>query len=228
MCFLPVEKHLRLQVEGILERILGEEGLTVLGWRDTPVEGDAIGRVARASQPYIEQIFVGRAPGMDEDAFERKLYVVRKLAEREVADSDIEDKHFFYLPSLSARTIVYKGLLLAPQIANFYGELSDPDVMSALCLVHQRFSTNTFPSWQLAHPYHYVAHNGEINTLKGNVNWMHARQSVLAVSAVRRRFEEIVPRDCSGGQRLRQLRQCGRAAVSGGTVPPSRDGHADS
>jgi glutamate synthase domain-containing protein 2/glutamate synthase domain-containing protein 3 len=116
---------------------------------------------------------------LDEDAFERKLYVVRKLAEREIAESDVQDKEFFYIPSLSARTIVYKGLLLAPQIENFYAELSDPDVMSALCLVHQRFSTNTFPSWQLAHPYRYVAHNGEINTLKGNVNWMHARQSIL-------------------------------------------------
>jgi glutamate synthase (NADPH/NADH) large chain len=179
MTFLPVEKHQRLQCEGILERIVGEEGLSVLGWRDTPVNGDAIGRVARASQPYIQQIFVGRAEGLDEDAFERKLYVVRKRAEREVAESDVQDKEFFYIPSLSARTIVYKGLLLAPQIENFYAELSDPDVMSALCLVHQRFSTNTFPSWQLAHPYRYIAHNGEINTLKGNVNWMHARQSIL-------------------------------------------------
>ncbi len=179
MTFLPVEKHQRLQCEGILERIISEEGLSVLGWRDTPVNGDAIGRVARASQPYIQQIFVARPEGIDEDAFERKLYVVRKLAEREIAESDVQDKEFFYIPSLSARTIVYKGLLLAPQIENFYGELSDPDVMSALCLVHQRFSTNTFPSWQLAHPYRYIAHNGEINTLKGNVNWMHARQSIL-------------------------------------------------
>jgi glutamate synthase (NADPH/NADH) large chain len=179
MTFLPVEKHQRLQCEGILERIAREEGLSVLGWRDTPIDGDAIGRVARASQPYIQQIFIGRPHGMSEDALERKLYVVRKRAEREVASSDIEDKDFFYIPSLSARTIVYKGLLLAPQIANFYGELSDPDVMSALCLVHQRFSTNTFPTWQLAHPFRYIAHNGEINTLRGNVNWMHARQSVL-------------------------------------------------
>jgi len=179
MTFLPVEKHQRLQCEGILERIVREEGLAVLGWRDTPVDGAAVGRVARASQPYIEQIFVGCPAGMDEDAFERKLYVVRKLAESEVAASEMEEGGMFYLPSLSARTIVYKGLLLAPQIANFYGELSDPDVTSALCLVHQRFSTNTFPSWQLAHPYRYIAHNGEINTLRGNVNWMYARQSVL-------------------------------------------------
>ena len=116
---------------------------------------------------------------MDEDAFERKLYVVRKRAENEIRESGIEDAEMFYIPSLSCRTIVYKGLLLAPQITNFYRELSDPDAVSALCLVHQRFSTNTFPSWQRAHPYRYIAHNGEINTLRGNVNWMHARQSLL-------------------------------------------------
>ena len=179
MAFLPVEKHQRLQCEGVLERIAREEGLTVLGWRDTPVNASAIGRVARGSQPYIEQIFVGCGAFTEEDAFERKLYVVRKRIESEIAASGIEDADAFCVPSLSCRTIVYKGLLLAPQIANFYKELSDPDVTSALCLVHQRFSTNTFPSWQRAHPYHYIAHNGEINTLRGNVNWMHARQSLL-------------------------------------------------
>jgi len=180
MIFLPVEKHPRLQCEGILERIIKEEGLSLLGWRDTPVYASAIGRVARASQPYIQQIFVRCAPGMDEDAFERKLYVVRKRTENEIRESGVEDAEMFYIPSLSCRTIVYKGLLLAPQIENFYRELSDPDAVSALCLVHQRFSTNTFPSWQRAHPYRYVAHNGEINTLRGNVNWMHARQSLLS------------------------------------------------
>ncbi len=179
MTFLPVEKHQRLQCEGILERIVREEGLALLGWRDTPVYASAIGRVARASQPYIQQIFVGCAPGVEEDAFERKLYVVRKRTENEIRESGIADAEMFYIPSLSCRTIVYKGLLLAPQITNFYRELSDPDVVSALCLVHQRFSTNTFPSWQRAHPYRYVAHNGEINTLRGNVNWMQARQSLL-------------------------------------------------
>ena len=193
MTFLPVEKQPRLNSEGVLERIIREEGLSVLGWRDTPVNGDAIGRVARASQPYIQQIFVARPQEMDEDAFERKLYVVRKRAEKEVAESDIEDKEFFYIPSLSARTIVYKGLLLAPQIANFYGELSDPDVTSALCLVHQRFSTNTFPSWKLAHPYRYIAHNGEINTLKGNVAWMHARQSILATPLFNEEIQKLFP-----------------------------------
>jgi glutamate synthase domain-containing protein 2/glutamate synthase domain-containing protein 1/glutamate synthase domain-containing protein 3 len=180
MTFLPVEKHPRLQCEGILERIVREEGLSVLGWRDMPVYASAIGRVARASQPYIQQIFIGCRPGLDEDAFERKLYVVRKRAENEIRESGIEDAGMFYSPSLSCRTVVYKGLVLASQLTSFYRELSDPDVTSALCLVHQRFSTNTFPSWQRAHPYRYIAHNGEINTLRGNVNWMHARQSLLA------------------------------------------------
>jgi glutamate synthase (NADPH/NADH) large chain len=179
MVFLPVEKHGRLQCEGVLERIIREEGLTLLGWRDTPVYASSIGRVARGSQPYIQQMFVACPAEMDEDAFERKLYVVRKRAENEVRELGMEDGESFYIPSLSCRTIVYKGLLLASQITNFYRELADPDVVSALCLVHQRFSTNTFPSWQRAHPYRYVAHNGEINTLRGNVNWMHARQSLL-------------------------------------------------
>ncbi len=180
MIFLPVEPQGRLQCEGIIDRIIQAEGLTVIGWRDTPVDSDAIGRIARASQPYIEQIFVRRAAGMSEDHFERKLFIARKRIEAEIAASDIKDRSFFYIPSLSCRTIVYKGLLLAPQIEQFYGELSDPDTKSALCLVHQRFSTNTLPNWQLAHPFRYVCHNGEINTLRGNVNWMHARQSVIA------------------------------------------------
>jgi glutamate synthase (NADPH) large chain len=179
MVFLPVEKHCRLQCEGIFERIAREEGLAVLGWRDTPVNGDAIGREARASQPYIEQFFVSRPKGLDEDAFERLVYRVRRRTENEIEDSDIEGKEMFYIPSFSCRTIIYKGLMLAPQIEKFYFELANPLVTSALCLVHQRFSTNTFPSWKLAHPYRYVAHNGEINTIRGNVSWMNARQSVL-------------------------------------------------
>jgi glutamate synthase domain-containing protein 2/glutamate synthase domain-containing protein 1/glutamate synthase domain-containing protein 3 len=179
MCFLPVEKHNRLQCEGVFERIAQEEGLTVLGWRDTPINGDAVGREARASQPYIEQLFVSCPEGLEEDAFERLLYRVRRRTENEIAESEIEDKDTFYIPSFSCRTIVYKGLMLAPQIEKFYFELANPLVTSALCLVHQRFSTNTFPSWKLAHPYRYVAHNGEINTIKGNVSWMNARQSIL-------------------------------------------------
>jgi glutamate synthase domain-containing protein 2/glutamate synthase domain-containing protein 1/glutamate synthase domain-containing protein 3 len=181
MAFLPVEKHSRLKCEGVFERIVAEEGLSVLGWRDMPVYASAIGRVARASQPYIQQLFIGPAPGLEleEDAFERKLFIVRKRTENEIRLLDEEDLNIFYIPSLSCRTVVYKGLVLATQLTSFYRELSDPLVKSALCLVHQRFSTNTFPSWQRAHPYRYIAHNGEINTLRGNVNWMQARQSLL-------------------------------------------------
>ncbi len=199
MVFLPVDRQERMLCEGMLEKIAREHGLTVLGWRDTPINGEMIGRLARSSQPYIEQIFVRRAPGMDQDALERKLYVVRKQAERTVAESDLKEKGFFYLPSLSSRTIVYKGLLLAPQISRFYKELSDPEVMSALCMVHQRFSTNTFPSWQLAHPYRYISHNGEINTLRGNVNWMYARQSVLASPLFGADIEKLLPIIAPGG-----------------------------
>ncbi len=199
MTFLPVEPHARLQCEGMIERIVRDEGLTVLGWRDTPINGAAIGRVARVSQPYIQQIFVGRGSGMNEDQLERKLYVVRKRAESQIGASDVADKGFFYFPSLSARTIVYKGLLLAPQIANFYPELSDPEVVSALCLVHQRFSTNTFPTWHLAHPFRYIAHNGEINTLRGNVNWMHARQSILASPLFGDDIKKLFPITQPGG-----------------------------
>ena len=188
MLFLPVEKAERLLCEGIVERIVREEGLTVLGWRDTPLNGDSIGRQARAIQPYIEQIFVQKGVNKDgsdqnremtQDEFERALYIVRRRAESEVAASNIEDKDIFYIPSLSSRTIVYKGLLLAPQIAEFYRELADPLTKSSLCMVHQRFSTNTFPNWPLAHPFRMICHNGEINTVRGNVNWMNARESVL-------------------------------------------------
>jgi glutamate synthase domain-containing protein 2/glutamate synthase domain-containing protein 1/glutamate synthase domain-containing protein 3 len=205
MVFLPVEKHQRLISEGIVERIVKEEDLTVLGWRDTPIDSDAIGRIARASQPYIQQIFIQRAQGMDQDALERKLYVIRKRVEAEIAASDLHGKNFFYLPSLSSRTIVYKGLLLAPQIANFYEDLSDPELASALCLVHQRFSTNTFPTWQLAHPFRYLCHNGEINTLKGNSAWMYARQSILDSQLFGDDLEKVFPICTPGGSDSAQI-----------------------
>jgi glutamate synthase (NADPH) large chain len=193
MMFLPVERRQRLICEGIVERIAREEGLTVLGWRDTPLRVDAIGRLARAAQPYIEQFFVGGGAHLTQDQLERKLYVVRRQAETEIAATDLAEKDFFYVPSLSTRTIVYKGLLLAPQIAEFYQELSDPETLSAMSMVHQRFSTNTFPTWQLAHPYRMICHNGEINTVKGNVNWMHARESVLKSDLFGDDWEKIFP-----------------------------------
>jgi glutamate synthase (NADPH) large chain len=199
MVFLPVERHQRLLCEGILERIVREEGLGILGWRDTPIAADSIGRVARASQPYIEQIFIRRTPGMDQDSLERKLYVIRKRAETEVEQSEVHDKSFFAIPSLSSRTIVYKGLLLATQIASFYKELSDPLASSALCLVHQRFSTNTFPTWKLAHPFHFICHNGEINTIRGNTAWMEARQSILSSPLLGEDIKKLYPIVMPGG-----------------------------
>jgi len=199
MCFLPVERHSRLQCEGVFERIASEEGLTVLGWRDTPVNGDAIGREARRSQPYIEQLFLACPAGLDEESFERLLYRVRRRTENEIAASDIEDKEVFYVPSCSCRTIIYKGLMLAPQIEKFYFELANPLVTSALALIHQRFSTNTFPSWKLAHPYRYVCHNGEINTIRGNVSWMNARQSILKSPLHGEKIGDLFPVVVPGG-----------------------------
>ena len=206
MVFLPVEPQQRLQCEGILERIVREEGLTVLGWRDTPIEGSAIGRVARVSQPYIEQIFVGRAKGMTEDQLERKLYVVRKRAEAEIAASDIEDKDFFYVPSLSGRTIVYKGLLLAPQIANFYPELSDPEVVQravpgAPALLDQHVSHLAAGAPVPLHrPQRRDQHPARQRELD-------ARAPVGAgVAAVRRRHQEAVSHHPAGRQRFRGVR----------------------
>ncbi|MCU0248275.1 MAG: glutamate synthase subunit alpha, partial [Bryobacter sp.] len=205
MVFFPVKRQPRLQCEGIIETVVREEGLEVLGWRDTPVDPDAIGRLARDSQPYIQQVFIRRPAGLEEIEFERKLYVIRRRIEKAVAESDISDKGFFFIPSLSARTIIYKGLLLAPQIANFYGELSDPDAMSALCLVHQRFSTNTFPTWPLAHPFRFICHNGEINTVRGNAIWMNARESVLASNIFGDDLKKLFPIVQPGGSDSAQL-----------------------
>src|SRR3954452_3023452 len=204
MCFLPVDRHSRLQCEGVFERISTAEGLKVIGWRDTPVNGDAIGREARATQPYIEQFFVGRPEGLDEESFERLLYRVRRRIENEIAGSEIEGtEEFFYIPSFSCRTIIYKGLMLAPQIEKFYTELANPLATSALPLVHQRCSTNTLASWKLAHPYRYGAHHGGINTIRGNKSWMNARQrglhSPLYGEEIDRLFPVITPSGSDSG-----------------------------
>jgi glutamate synthase (NADPH/NADH) large chain len=193
MLFLPTRKDSRLACEGLLERIAREEGLSVLGWREVPVNPAALGWLARSSQPYIEQIFLRGPQGMTRDELERKLCVVMRRTENEVRASDIREKEDFYIPSMSAKTVVYKGLLLAPQIEQFYTDLADRDVVSALALVHQRFSTNTFPTWPLAHPYRYICHNGEINTLRGNVNWMNARHSVLKSDAFGEDLKKLFP-----------------------------------
>ncbi|MEK6640854.1 MAG: glutamate synthase large subunit, partial [Nitrospirota bacterium] len=178
MVFLPPQVDARQQCEALFSRIVEEEGARLLGWRDVPVKSDAIGAVARSTEPFMRQVFIARDV-LNEGQFERKLYVIRKRVETAIRESAIQGRDYFYISSLSASTIVYKGLLLPEQMSAYYQDLKDERLMSALALVHSRFSTNTFPTWPLAHPYRYICHNGEINTLKGNVNWMRARQGRL-------------------------------------------------
>ena len=178
MVFLPQDRVSRVECFRLFEQVVADEGLSFLGWREVPTENSSLGASARAAQPLIRQVFIDRPESLVEDlAFERKLYVVRRLIEKAVSRSAIPSRGDFYIPSLSCRTIVYKGMLNASQLLVFYPDLADERVESAIAMVHSRFSTNTFPSWPRAHPYRYISHNGEINTLRGNVNWMHARQS---------------------------------------------------
>ncbi|MBI4693582.1 MAG: glutamate synthase large subunit [Gammaproteobacteria bacterium] len=177
--FLPHDAAQSKRCEEEFARIVAEEGQTLLGWRAVPYDDSAIGPTAKACEPAFKQIFIGRNAALaDDQAFERKLYVIRKRAEHTIWNSDLSGKSLFYVPSLSARTLVYKGMLNADQVEKQFPDLSDPGVASALALVHQRFSTNTFPSWPLSHPFRFVAHNGEINTLRGNINWMRAREAL--------------------------------------------------
>ncbi len=177
MVFLPTDKDSRRECEQLFEKIVREEGQRVLGWRTVPTDNSPLGPTARASQPFIRQIFIGPDSELFEDlAFERKLLVIRKRVTKG-AKRGIHERGMFYVASLSSRTIVYKGMLIAGQLTTFYPDLLNPSMESALALVHSRFSTNTFPNWARAHPYRYLCHNGEINTLRGNINWMHARES---------------------------------------------------
>ena len=179
--FLPLDPAKRESFEKIFEKIVEDEGQRFLGWRSVPIVESQCGRIARRAMPAIRQIFIGRDPRLaDAEAFERKLYVIRKRASAEVARHQRADNDYFYVCSLSALTIVYKGQLISTQIPRFFPDLVDAEVKTALALVHQRFSTNTFPSWDRAHPYRFLSHNGEINTLRGNINWMHARQMLFA------------------------------------------------
>ena len=181
MVFLPCDADEASQCQRLFERAVALMKLSVLGWRDVPVNPTGLGKSALASRPLIRQVFVGRGAGVaDTAAFERKLCLVRRAAEKLVRASDMRGRDLFYVVSLSARTLVYKGMLTAAQLDSYFPDLADLSVVSALALVHSRFSTNTFPSWSRAHPYRMIAHNGEINTLRGNVNWMSARESMLS------------------------------------------------
>ncbi len=178
MTFLPKEPALRHQCEGIFERIVEEEGQKLLGWRDVPTDNRGIGETAKGTEPIIRQLFISRLDCSVEE-FERKLYIIRKRTESEIKKLVKRNTEYFYICSLSRKTIVYKGLLLAEQISGFYLDLNDINFKTAIGLVHQRFSTNTFPTWDLAQPFRFLAHNGEINTIRGNRNWMNAREGVL-------------------------------------------------
>ena len=181
MIFLPRDPGARVACQHELERAVAGEGQEVLGWRDVPVDNRGLGEGVKAIEPVIRQIFVGRGLSTpDIDAFERKLYIIRKRASHAIRALGLHHAREYYAASLSARTIVYKGMLLARQVGEYYRDLQDPDFASALAMVHQRFSTNTFPTWDLAHPFRLISHNGEINTLRGNVNWIRARQQNLA------------------------------------------------
>lgn len=178
MIYCSPEPAIRQQSQQIFEKIVAEEGQQVLGWRDVPTDNSPIGDSAKSSEPFMRQVFIQRAPNIaDDEAFERKLYIIRKRTHTAIRTSEIDQ--YWYPSSLSCRTIVYKGMLMPVQVGQYYPELHDPDMESALALVHSRFSTNTFPSWERSHPYRYIAHNGEINTLRGNINWMQARQSLF-------------------------------------------------
>jgi glutamate synthase (NADPH/NADH) large chain len=204
--FLPRDADLRAEIERRFEAIVIEEGQRVLGWRDVPTNDAELGPSAVAVEPCFRQVFIGRGEAFGragradaDQRFERKLYVIRKRLEYAVDAMALPDPRSFYVPSLSSRTLIYKGMLTANQIAPMFPDLADPDVESALALVHQRFSTNTFPSWPLAHPYRFIAHNGEINTLRGNINWMKARESLLESDVFGDDLKKILPIIREGG-----------------------------
>ncbi|MCE9615305.1 MAG: glutamate synthase large subunit [Lentisphaerae bacterium] len=180
--FLPPDPPQRERCKQAIADIVAQEGQRLLGWRDVPQDNHMIGATARRLEPRMEMVFVGSADGLDADTFERKLFLIRKQATHRLrrADGPIADYVYFYICTLSAQVIVYKGQLTSPQLAQYFADLRDPDFTSHLAMVHSRFSTNTFPSWDRAHPFRYMCHNGEINTLRGNVNWLHAREGMMA------------------------------------------------
>ena len=194
MVFLPMDRDQRHACERVFSHIAETEGLEVLGWRSVPTDNLYLGNTAKSGEPFVRQIFLRRGPELaDELAFERKLYALRRRVSAAIAHSKAAGSEFFYVASLSCRTLIYKGMLTPRQVEEFYPDLSDKKMATALALVHSRFSTNTFPSWRLAHPYRYVIHNGEINTKRGNVNWSHARQAKLASELFGDDLAKILP-----------------------------------
>ena len=200
MIFLPKEQASRMACEQEMERAIRAEGQVFLGWRDVPVNADMpMSPTVRAKEPVIRQVFIGRGNDVIvQDALERKLYVIRKTASAAIQHLNLKHGKEYYVPSMSSRTVIYKGLLLADQVGTYFHDLLDERCISALGLVHQRFSTNTFPEWPLAHPYRYVAHNGEINTVKGNYNWMKAREGVMSSPVLAADLQKLYPISFAG------------------------------
>jgi glutamate synthase (NADPH/NADH) large chain len=217
--FLPRDKHDRRRCMHILEDKIFGTGQRLIGWRDVRVNESALGPMARASAPVIKQVLIG-STAPDEATFEKKLFVIRKWTERTVRESNMRGKDAFYIPSLSSRTIVYKGLLLAEQLAGYYTELLDPAMVSALALVHQRFSTNTFPTWELAQPFRMLAHNGEINTVRGNAAWMSAREQLFDEEVFGEDVRHITPIIAPGGSDSAQLDNVAELLLHGGRSLP--------
>lgn len=194
MLFMSQDEALRQKHESTLRTIIEEAGQTCLGFRTVPTYDEMLGQSAKAVKPYVRQVFIGRSDELAEDlAFERKLYLIRRKAELAIRYTDHEGADTFYIPSMSCRKIVYKGMLTTEQVGQFYLDLQQEALESAIALVHSRFSTNTFPSWERAHPYRFMIHNGEINTLRGNVNWMHARQTLFQSDVFGEELEQIKP-----------------------------------
>jgi glutamate synthase (ferredoxin) len=235
MVFLPRDADSRRQCEELLAAAVKRTGQTVLGWRDVPTNNAPIGNSAKAVEPVFRQIFIAAAPDVKNRVdFERKLYLIRRRAENSVAAAKIKDGNYFYLSSLSCSTVVYKGMLSAEQMETYFPDLGNPLVESALAVVHQRFSTNTFPSWPLAHPFRYLSHNGEINTLRGNINWMKARERQFQSDVYGDDVKDLLPILNEAGSdsaildnALEMLVMCGRSLPHAVMmlIPEAWDGH---
>ncbi|MFC5985912.1 glutamate synthase large subunit [Marinicrinis lubricantis] len=193
MLFLPQDDALRSQSEAAIEAAIREAGQKLIAWRTLDTDNSTLGKSAVSSQPYVRQVFIERSGVQQGIDFERKLYVIRKIAENKARELAVDGKDAFYFASMSSRTIVYKGMLTPEQVDTFYKELQNPEMETAMALVHSRFSTNTFPSWERAHPYRYMIHNGEINTLRGNVNWIKARQAMCDTDVFGDDFSKVLP-----------------------------------
>jgi len=235
MVFLPRAADSRRRCEQLLEDAVQRTGQKVLGWRDVPTNNSEIGNSAKAVEPVFRQIFVGVGAGdVSRDTFERKLYLIRRRAENAVAAAGIPDGNYFYLSSMSCDTLVYKGMLSADQIDTYFPDLVNPQVDTALAVVHQRFSTNTFPSWPLAHPFRYISHNGEINTLRGNINWMKARERQFESEIYGNDIKDLLPVLNEAGSDSAILDNALEMLVMGGRslphammmmIPEAWDGH---